>query len=95
MSVAVASSPTQEKDSARGPGDADGSPSIGLVPLPAGSWGSWNAHVDPAVPGLCCELCLAIHLALLTWESSSIPAPERLVLNICCGFGWDEGFQVG
>lgn len=56
---------------------------------------SWNAPVDPAMPGLCCELCPAIHLALLTWESSSISAPECLVLNICCGFGWGEGFQVG
>lgn len=72
-----------------------GSPSVGLVLLLPAPCGSWNARVDPALPGLCCQLGPAIHLALLTWESSSIPAPERLVLNICCSFGWDEGFQVG
>lgn len=34
-------------------------------------------------------------LALLTCESSSVPAPECSVLNICCSLGGDEGFQLG
>lgn len=49
--------------------------------------------MDPAVPRLCCELCPATHLAPLTWEQQL--NPERLVLDILGGFGWDEGFQVG
>lgn len=47
-----------------------------------------------------CQVSAVSYALPPTWHhlpgsNSSIPAPERLVLDILGGFGWDEGFQVG
>lgn len=61
--------------------------------------GSRDARAGPTVPpgwvpaesrALPCDL-----LAPLTREQEPSPAPERVVLGGCCGFGWGGGFQVG